>query len=113
MAELFAEAGRALAEVMGQPGAPSRMEPQRIAVQASDREALLVEWLNELVFRSERTGELFPDLTVDEITDRALRATIRGSEVRESRSQVKAATFHALRIEEGPTGLTATVVLDV
>ena len=55
-AELFAEAGRALAEVMlgaVPPAGQGVTVAARIELRASDPTALLVEWLNELVFRGD------------------------------------------------------------
>ncbi len=111
--ELFAEAGRALAELMVDrlPGELDTTEA--VAVSALDREGLLVEWLNEIVFRSETRKKVYTRFEIQELSDKELRATIRGAAATELRTAVKAATMHRLRILERPGGYTATVVLDV
>ncbi len=118
MPALFAEAGRALAELFApEPSSlatSDRLTREEVVVRASDRDALLVEWLNELVFRSEVDKCVFPDPEVLSVSDRELRATLRGAPVEELRTAVKAATMHGLRIEErAGGGVRATVILDV
>lgn len=110
---LFEEAGRALAELMlGESGTPSG-EAEMVTLQASDRETLMFEWLNELVFRSETEKVVFTDFEVDEISDTKLVAEIRGVEPQSIRTAVKAATFHRLEIADTADGCEATVVFDV
>ena len=114
LAELFAEAGRALAELfLEEPRPDAVRESEEVTVQATDREALLAEWLNELIFRSETRHCAFDDLQVTRISDRELQARIAGVRIGNPRVAVKAATLHGLRIREEPGGCTATVVLDV
>ncbi len=116
LAELFEEAARAIAELIGGAAAePPPASPRRdeVRLEAPDRDALLVEWLNELIYRSERDRSVFGDARVEWIDDRSLRATFAGRRVEEPRLHVKAATFHGLRIQETPGGWAAHVVLDV
>lgn len=115
LAELYAEAGRALAELLAdEPAAVVLGEPEPLAVQAADREALLVALLDELVFRAETTGRVYPVVEVDAVSDRALAATVRGGTPATWRTAVKAATWHRLRVAAQADGtFAATVVLDV
>jgi SHS2 domain-containing protein len=111
---LFAEAGRALAEVMHATPleAPAGWSDE-VVVNGRDREALLVEWLNELVFRSEVSKVLFTEFEITHLSDRRLAAAIRGTRVHELRNPVKAATYHGLSVTEHAGGVTAKVILDV
>ena len=114
LADLFAQAGRALAELLVEPpGSDALREAESVTVEATDREALLAEWLNELIFRSEVRHRAFTDLRVTGITDRRIEARIAGVPIENPRVAVKAATLHGLHIQEHPGGYTATVVLDV
>ena len=111
--EIFAEAGRALAEAMGAPTSGGPLVAKRIEVDASDREALLVDWLNELVFLSEVEKVVFQQFRIELPSERRLVAHLSGVKVERLRNPVKAATYHALAIWERPDGFVATVVLDV
>ncbi len=114
MPALFAEAGRALTEVMHGtaldfPGGWS----DDVVVDAGDREALLVEWVNELVFLSETAKVLFTRFEITHLSDRRLVATVHGTRVAHLRNPVKAATYHGLSIVEHAGRFTATVIFDV
>jgi len=114
--ELFEEAGAALADVIlgeDHPAAPLDVEPEVIEVQAYDYEALLVDWLNELIYRSEVRKQVYTDVDVESLTERGLRARVRGFHPEEIKTAVKAATFHGLEIREHEDGFGATLVLDV
>jgi len=111
---LFEEAARALAEVMLGPELPPATGPlQPVALKAVDAEALLVDWLNELVFRADAEHRVITETRVEAVSDTELRAQIRGAEVEVLRTAVKAATLHRLRLERRPGAISASVVLDV
>ncbi len=110
--ELFAEAGRALAETMG-PGNDGPLVAKRIEIEAIDREALLVDWLNELVFLSEVEKAVFREFRIELPSERRLEAFASGVKVERLRNPVKAATYHGLSVSEGKDGFVATVVVDV
>ena len=82
-------------------------------VSAHDRESLLVDWLNEILFVAE-TGLWIPlEIEVLEASNTRIRARARGMTVEVSPSMVKAATFHGLEVVETADGLSAEVILDV
>jgi SHS2 domain-containing protein len=111
---LFVEAGLALAELIAEDRIPSSEEPAEVVeIQAGDLEALLVEWLNELIFRGETQHRVYRELRVTNVSDRQLRAEIRGTRPDHLRTAVKAATLHNLDVSPQPDGYSATVVLDV
>jgi protein archease len=114
LASLLEEAARALAEIMAEDagGSPTRAS-EHVELSASDRESLLVDWLNEIVYRTEVNKCVYGDVHVDRANDKHLEATLRGRDTSSPRTSVKAATWHRLRVHETPAGLEATVVLDV
>lgn len=114
---LLAEAGRGLAELLlrgVEPEvAPGDTEWRVLEVSSHDRESLLVDWLNEIVFIAE-TGLWVPvEIEVEEVSEIHLKARARGVTVEEPSSLVKAATFHDLHVRDLPDGLDAEVILDV
>jgi SHS2 domain-containing protein len=111
---LLEEAARALAELMADDagGAPTAA-PEHVELRASDLESLLVDWLNELVYRADIGKCVYGDVHVEKADERGLVATIRGREPTSPRTAVKAATWHRLRVRGTNTGYEATVVLDV
>jgi len=111
--DLFAEAGRALAEIIGTPAGDPSGTWRRVSVDARDRDALLVAWLNELIARTEIDNQLYTEIEVVDLTATRLDARIRGVPIAEMRTAVKAATMHGLQIGVGARGVSATVILDV
>jgi SHS2 domain-containing protein len=113
--ELFAEAGRALAELMlGETPEVLELSPEQVVeVSAGDRAALLVEWLNELVYLSETCKQVFTRVRVERVDDTHLRARVAGVAPETLKTAVKAATLHRVSVEPTEGKWRATVVLDV
>jgi len=113
--ETFAEAARALARLLEPGGKLPRPNGERetVELKARDRAALLVDWLNELLYRSETRRRIFVEYQFENLSDTELRAVVRGVPVEELRTMVKAATLHDLELKEQPDGYFATVVLDI
>jgi len=112
--ELLAEAARGLASLMlREVPAAVAGEAREIEVSSHDRESLLVDWLNEILYIAE-TGLWVPlEPEVLEASDTRIRARARGVMVEISPSMVKAATFHGLEVVETAEGFSAEVILDV
>jgi len=114
LGDLAGVAGRALAELeLGRTPGPARGPWREIVVAGRDREAVLVHWLNELIYLAETDRWVAVEFSVDRATDTELRMRVRGVSVDEAPSRVKAATFHGLRITSDADGVEAEVVLDV
>lgn len=118
LAGLAAEAGRALGLLMLRGAPPAPEGPSRLLeVTSVDREALLVDWLNEILFVAETEGWVAVDFDVLEASPTRLAVNARGVSVEEPPSLVKAATFHGLRVVEQAgglqAGLQAEVIFDV
>lgn len=114
LAALFAEAGKALAELMaGDDPLIATSAPEPIAVNARDGGTLLVAFINELVYRSETRKRVYTEFRIELASEHELRATIRGFSPSHLRTPVKAATLHRLRLERDERGYRGEVVLDV
>jgi SHS2 domain-containing protein len=112
---LFAEAGRALAELMlgDQPGGGRKGAPVELEVKGRDGAVLLAEWLNELVYRSEISKQVFTDFEIDDASETRVRGRARGLEPEALKTAVKAATLHGVSVERDGEGFRGAVVLDV
>jgi SHS2 domain-containing protein len=112
-ASLLARAAEAVFALQGLPAksdAPARHE---IQLTAPDREALLVDWLNELLYLSESQGECYTSFEVTLASNTELRAVVSGQAGRPTKRRIKAATFHELRITDCPGRCAARIVFDV
>jgi len=84
-----------------------------VELRAGDRAALLVDWLNELLYRAEAEWWVPVEFIVEHASNQEVRARVRGMSVATSPAAVKAATLYGVQVVPGPAGLEATVVLDV
>ncbi len=115
--ELFCNAARALFDIIAEPSGESASANRifKVRVEAQSRDELLVNWLNELLFLSATHERIFTDFHIHEIDDHALSATVTGGPFTSFRlkTEVKAATYHGLAIEELPGAFKAEIVFDV
>jgi SHS2 domain-containing protein len=115
--ELFENAGGALSATLTDRRYLRRRATRTVRLTANDRESLLVDWLNHLLYLFDIDGFLGRDFQVESLTPGSLVARISGETFdparHPSRTGVKAATFHQLRIVPVKDGWEATVVLDL
>lgn len=87
-----------------------------IDVQALDRESLVVDWLNELLYIFDVDQVIFSRFEITALSQSQLRAKAYGEKIDTSRHQlkteVKAATYHLLKVEKG-NGFKIQVILDI
>jgi SHS2 domain-containing protein len=85
---------------------------EEFTFEAPDRESMLVNFLNRLVFLFE-TRQFLPDKANFSINGNRLSATVNGSNYHgEVKHCVKAATYHGLEVVEIDGQFTAQVILD-
>jgi SHS2 domain-containing protein len=98
-----------------EPVAHLKKEKVEISLKADSLEELFVNWLNELLFLSV-TGELFfSGFQIMKLTQNSLEACVCGEsfENYKIKSEIKAATYHGLKIEKAVNGWKAEVIFDV
>jgi len=112
--ELFQNATRGLLEILGAAGAAGSKE-EEILVEADDRAALLVHFLDELIYLVDGRGARIAGTAVrfDGPTRLRARVTWTPSEDALEGTELKAATFHQLSLEERGSGYESTVFFDV
>lgn len=77
---------------------------RKVDIQSIDHEALLVDWLNELLYLFDVEHIIFKRFEITLLSQDRLQAKVYGEKVDTSRHQletaVKAATYHMLKIEK-------------
>ena len=115
--ELFENAGRALSATLTDRRYLRGRAAREVSLDSIDREALLVDWLNHLLYLFDVDGFLGRDFQVESLTPEHLKARVTGESFdparHPERTAVKAATFHHLSIVPVKDGWEATVVLDL
>ncbi|MDP2600014.1 MAG: archease [Deltaproteobacteria bacterium] len=115
--ELFSNAARAMTDCMVQidDGIPT----QTIFVQlkADSLEELLVQWLSEVLYHFETDGLLGLGFTVAQCQMKDFKATIHGipwdPEKQPLKTQIKAVTFHEMKVEKKKDRYEVQVIVAV
>jgi len=100
-------------ELQGGTGSGETSVAREVAVSGVDRETLLVNWLNELLYLQETQHETYSRFEIMEISDTHLRARVHGRPHGHEGRLIKAVTFHDLEVRRSEGGWEATIVMDV
>ena len=114
---LFADAARAMFSVMaGDLQAVRLAEEVHITLAADDLDALLRDWLGELLYTFHVRKLMFADFTVS-VGESGLQGTARGEPMDAARHkldvEIKAVTWHGLKVERSSEGWLAEVIVDI
>jgi SHS2 domain-containing protein len=104
LAEAFANAAYGLFSIIAELDAVRERESRRVEIAEDDLEALLFEWLNNLIYLFDVEMLLFRRFDIMELDGRRLRATCYGERYDPSRHHlktgVKSATYHMLEVDK-------------
>jgi SHS2 domain-containing protein len=117
MQELFQNAAHGFMSVVA---GTSKIEPRQnrtIELQALDRENLMVRWLTEILYLYDAEKFLTADVKFETLTDTLLKANILGEPYDVSKHElkldVKAITYHQLKVEDHDGDWIARVFVDI
>jgi riboflavin kinase/FMN adenylyltransferase len=113
--DLYAGAARGMYSLMGElhEEGPIASEWREVSLEALDRESLLVDWLNELLYLAEAEGLLFVDFRIEALTETSMVARAGGIHTPTTKADIKAATFHDLKIVQNDSGWSTVITFDV
>jgi len=117
--ELFSAAAEALMAQLTRPEGIRAVEQRRIHCIAASLDELLRTWMTEVLYLYQGEHWLTAQVSFESLEEKTLKAILRGEKLNlqrhEIKGEVKAVTWHKLRVEriESQGILRATVVLDV
>jgi len=115
--ELFSNAALALFSLITEPESVEEKLHLDLEVSSEDRDSLLVEWLNELIYLFDAKHILFSRFDIESLTHNELKATCYGEDFDPLKHKikigVKAATYHMLKLDESGDGCKAQIILDI
>src|ERR1043165_2217110 len=108
LAQLFEEAAQAMLSIVMDPNDVAPAGEDAISAKGSDREALLVNWLGEVLYRLDGERLAFHHFRVDRVTKSEVSGAgigqPRDPERHHTRLIVKGVTYHQLRVSEDSEG---------
>ena len=87
-------------------------ESYRFEIAAPDRETLLITFLSELLYFTQRDDVAFDRFELTHDGERLI-AEAEGAPIESIAKEIKAVTYHNLAVRETARGLEATIVFDV
>jgi SHS2 domain-containing protein len=115
--ELFARAAWGMFSIITDLKTVNPAHSEKMVVTAPDREALLVRWLSELNFLHVTRHRLFCRFQIMLLSEREIVAEVGGEDIAPERhtihTEIKAVTFHGLKLESAGTGWRAEIIFDL
>ncbi len=118
LAEAFANAAEGMYALLVELDGIKERETREVALEGESPEALLTDWLLELVFLTETEGLIFRRFQVDELTETRLQGRAWGERFDAERHgahnvMVKAVTRHLMEIAREDGGYRVQVLFDI
>jgi len=115
--QVFVNAALGLFNLMADPDDFKEDIERELKLSAEDVEILLVEWLNELIYIFDVEHIFFKRFEVAELTSTQIKARCFGEKIKPSqhklKREIKAATYHMLKIDKEDGGYKVQVIFDI
>jgi len=113
---LFAEAARALSELIFGQRAFAATETVTLSVKGSDWPDLMINWLRELLFLWNGDNRIIGPVTILKIEPFTVEATVpvdnTPCDPRDIFTEIKAVTYHQIQAEKQASGWWARIIFD-
>lgn len=114
---LFARAAWGMFSIITDPVAVRAVETESVSITAGDLGELMLRWLNELNFRHVTRGKVFGQFDIQEVCEMGIEASVGGESIDPDRhplhTEIKAVTYHELKVEPTPEGWRAVLIFDL
>lgn len=117
LAQAFGQAAKAMFSFMVDLDTVQEREARQVEAEGHSREALLVAWINELIYLFDVEGLVFKRFHIGNMDDTHLNALCYGEKLDIERHKFtivpKAATYHLLEVQEVAVGWRVQLILDI
>ena len=113
LATLLEQAARGMYAITGMQLNASSPEQRSLAIHASDAEGLLVRFLGELLWLEQAEGLAFDRISIKVNEANDLWAELQGGPVSNLDKEIKAVTYHNMKVETTAQGLQVNITFDV
>ena len=116
-ADLFANSGFALFDVMSDIDKIEAAERLSLEVEGSDRDDVMVNWIRELLYLYQGGGYLLKEFKINEVNDISVKAEVAGEKIDPDRHEIKqeiaAVAFHKSRMQKTGNRWIAQVIFEI
>ncbi len=84
---------------------------RKIEINSLDLPALLVDFLNEVLYLIQTNKEIYHNIKFNKFTDKEIKAELFGNKVEKFEDDIKAVTHHSLEIKQKNDGNWEAIVL--
>jgi SHS2 domain-containing protein len=117
LAEVFRLAALGFTSIIVDPVSVGDRERRIVSVRGTDIENLLVRWLSEILYLYDGERFLVSDIEIRSVNETALEAVLKGekasSDIHQFKVDVKAVTYHQLKVVREGEVWTARVFFDI
>ena len=113
LAALFITSAQGLFDLAFESGPQEIAQHFSIKLTAPDVETLLIDWLNELLYLSEKHNACFVKFEFLAISPTALNSKANATKIKLTKQYIKAATFHNISVVQSCDGFHTDIVFDI
>ncbi len=117
LSELFRNAAVGMFELMADLDSVHPTQSQALSLAAEGVEDLYILWHQELLYRSSVDRCLYKEFSFEAISEKNLKSVIRGEpfhpKTQTLKKEVKAATYHGLKVARTKDGWMGEVIFDI
>jgi SHS2 domain-containing protein len=114
---LFAHAGEGFFHIITDLRKVKPRVEKRVELRGESLDRLMVGWLGELLYLHDVDHLLFRKFDIESVGEEGLRAVAKGEHFQEGvhviKTEVKAVTYHQIRVEKRNGGWRARVIFDL
>jgi len=115
--ELFRNAALGMFEIIADLETVGATATTELTLTAETLEDLYILWHQELLFQSSVDGVVYKEFNFSELTEKKLSATVRGEKfnpkTQSLKKEIKAATYHGLKVRKTQEGWVGEVIFDI
>jgi len=115
--QLFANAACGMFGILADLKNVRAKESLEIKLKAPNTEELFLSWLSELLYQYNSKEILFKEFLIDELNERSISAQARGEKLDLKRhrlkTEIKAVTYHELKVQKVKDTWQAEVIFDI
>jgi SHS2 domain-containing protein len=111
--DIFKKAAAALAGIVAGKIKGDLNQEEAVKITSGGADTLLADFLNEIISRTQIKRVVYPEIEILELYENRAEIKLKGVRVDNFQKDIKAATYHGVKIERRNGKLMAEILFDV